>query len=357
MTQRQYDINGWAEIKSNPISKAGIYPYLGASLGLTGEDANKIIRVLRPPEELNSKECIDSFKLIPWVDDHTMLGPNATEVSDSALPAEQKGVQGVIGENVRFENDTLIANIKMFSDKLASLVESGKKQLSAGYRCTYEMASGIWRGQAYDAVQRNIRGNHLALVKEGRMGPDVAVLDEFKFTIDAKDVYMEDLEVASKMSLEQVIARVEELAPEVARLTAAMAPILAAAEATEMAASGQTADGIEPKQPNEEQNMEPKAEEKPALDHAEIEQRVMKQIADKAKLVDKLSTAVGVFDHADMTLDAVVQYGCDKLGVQNADELNGYLKAKATILPPAVAAQDAAPKRGADFINKYLSGE
>ena len=39
----------------------------------------------------------------------------------------------------------------------------------------YEKASGIFDGQMYDYIQRNLRGNHLALVDAARC--DVAVLD------------------------------------------------------------------------------------------------------------------------------------------------------------------------------------
>src|SRR5690554_3928966 len=85
-SNRTYDINGWAEIKGNPLSKVGVFPYSGAQISPDlGPD--KIYYVYRPEEELNNQETIDSFKLIPWTDDHTMLGK-----SDEGLtPAELKG--------------------------------------------------------------------------------------------------------------------------------------------------------------------------------------------------------------------------------------------------------------------------
>jgi len=183
------DGNGWIEIKDNPISKAGVFPYLGKSIDASF-DPEKTYMVLRPEEELSNEECIESFKLIPWIDEHVMLGPSESGM----LPPEMKGIEGVIGENVYFDKSTgrLRANIKVFSDNMDDLISRGKRELSAGYRCRYEISSGIWNGQHYDAIQRNIRGNHLALVKEGRMGPDVAVLDSFTF--DAKDAVTMDKE-------------------------------------------------------------------------------------------------------------------------------------------------------------------
>ena len=64
------------------------------------------------------------------------------------MPAESKGVEGVVGEEVFFEGDTLYGNIKIFSDSLADKIESGIRELSAGYECKYEISDGIFNGIA-----------------------------------------------------------------------------------------------------------------------------------------------------------------------------------------------------------------
>ena len=185
-TARKSDVNGWIEIKDNPISKIGVFPYLGRSIS-ADLDPDKTYMVLRPPEELSKPETIESFKLVPWIDEHVMLGP-----PESGMTApELKGIEGVTGENVYFDiaSGRLLSNIKVFSNNLDELIKGGKRELSMGYRCRYEISSGVWNGQRYDAIQRDIRGNHLALVQEGRMGPDVAVLDQrLTFTFDARDI-------------------------------------------------------------------------------------------------------------------------------------------------------------------------
>jgi len=174
MDRREYDTNGWFEVKDNPLSMVGVFPYSGGMIS-PDCDKDKIYMVYRPAEELGSTDCIDSFKLIPWIDNHVMLGSE-----DAGLtPSEQKGVQGVIGQEVYFDGETLKGNIKVFSEAMANLIANGKKELSCGYRCRYEYAPGTYDGVKYDYVQRDIRGNHLALVENGRMGPDVAVLDHF----------------------------------------------------------------------------------------------------------------------------------------------------------------------------------
>lgn len=168
-TAREYDSQGWYEIKDTPLSKAGIFDYLGSEIG--APKPNKIYRVYRPAEELSHPEALESFKLVPWVNDHTMLG-------SKGISAEKKGVGGVTGENIYFEGDTLYGNIKLFSDSMAQAIEKGKQELSLGYGCQYDFTPGHALGEAYDVVQRRFRGNHLALVANGRMGKEVRVLDQ-----------------------------------------------------------------------------------------------------------------------------------------------------------------------------------
>lgn len=373
MDARIVDGNGWFEVKANPISKAGIFPYSGRQLGKTGADADRIYRVLRPAEELSDPACIESFKLIPWIDDHTMLGPTAQAVSPNAVSAEKKGVQGVIGEDVFFEGDTLFANIKAFSSTLAQLIQAGKRELSAGYRCIYDMTAGVLNGQHYDAVQRKIRGNHLALVTEGRMGPDVAVMDRLTFTFDALEIDMAGKDEASgtgagAMTLEQACTMIAELAPQVAKLTEAMAGLNkpaapAAVEDKPAAPAAPAADATPPAAAPSgegEKAVAPAA----AMSEDAMEQAVIGRIAKRDTLAKQLSGHVGTFDHSDMTLDKVVAYGIEKLGLkvdkgQEFAALSGYLQAKPDATPSAtVTGMDAAHKPAAgNFVAKHLGAK
>lgn len=207
VTARKYDANGWFEVPDNPLSKVGVFPYSAASVGFPGweENPSKVVMVYRPEEELADPEAAESFKLSPWVDDHTMLGnPDA----DPALTAaENKGVHGVVGEKVWYDKAARIlrGNLKLWSHRLAGLIDSGKKELSCGYRCVYEFTSGVFEGQRFDAIQRQIRGNHLASVDRGRMGPGVAVLDHLTFTFDAME--FANMAVKTKMKRRDALAK------------------------------------------------------------------------------------------------------------------------------------------------------
>lgn len=190
MTERIPDLNGWYTIPRNPLAKAGVFPYSAKAIQAPGweSDPGRMINVYRPEAELSDPETMESLKLLPWVDDHTMLGDPT--VLPGVTPPEMKGVHGTIGEQIEYDRDTrtLYGNIKLWSATLADAIDVGKKELSMGFRCVYEFCNGNFEGQPYQAIQRILRGNHMASVKLGRMGPDVAVLDHFIFTVDAKEI-------------------------------------------------------------------------------------------------------------------------------------------------------------------------
>lgn len=188
--RREYDTNGWFTVYDNPLSKVGVYPYRESSV-IKGGDPNKMVGVYRPQEELADEECVKSFRLMPWTDDHpeTLLGPE----DKGFVPAEKKGVHGVIGEQTYFKGDTLYGNLKVFSESLAKKIASRKRELSLGYHCDFVPQEGIFEGKSYQYVQRKIRGNHFSSVDYGRMGAGVRVMDaseKFTFALDMREERM-----------------------------------------------------------------------------------------------------------------------------------------------------------------------
>lgn len=168
------------EVRDNPISKVGVFDYLGSEIP-GAEDPNRVYKVYRPAEELARQETIDSFKLMPFIDEHEILGR-------AGMPAERKGMQGTLGEQIYFDAPYLRGNIKIHSSAAQSLIKAGKVELSPCYGCDWVKGDGSFEGQPYQYTQRNIMGNHLALVEEGRTGPDVAVQDSRSFTLDSAEL-------------------------------------------------------------------------------------------------------------------------------------------------------------------------
>jgi hypothetical protein len=111
---------------------------------------------------------------------------------------------------------------------------------------------------------------------------------------------------------------------------------------------------------------EKKEEKGEGMDAAAVQREVDRQLAareqakaDKAALYDPLSQHIGAFDHAEMDIEKMASYGCEKLGIkapagQSVGFLRGYLAANGT--PKKTDALDAAPRSG-NFVDRYLKQE
>lgn len=373
---RQFDTNGWYEVKKNPLSLVGVFPYMGRQIS-KDLDPDKVFMVYRPAEELNSEECKASFRLLPWIDNHVMLGDEAAGL----MPAERKGIQGVIGEQIYFDPKAfqaggLFGNVKVFSQSLANLIETGKRELSCGYRCKYVYAPGSFMGQPYDYVQTQMRGNHLALVDSGRMGSEVAVLDglaldHMTFTIDSKEIDMAEETTeggSTSMSLEDAVKAVSALLPAIKMITEAAAAGSAggvtgvAAGAVDAEADAKKAE--EEAAPKAKADEEGKKKEGEGMDAAAqaklIDQRVKESLASMARrdvLAAQGSKLVGTFDHSDMTEQGVASYLCKKWGVtvpagHEVAAAHAYLIAKPAATAVVTTAQDAST---GGFVDTYLT--
>lgn len=392
-SNREYDVNGFIEIKGNPISKVGVFPYSGAQIDDKNLEPNKIYQIYRPEEELSDPEAIESFKLLPFTVEHAMLGAE----DDGMMAPEKKGVHGVIGEDVFYDNGYLKGNIKIFSNEVKKLLEDGKRELSIGYRCLYDMVSGVYNGQKYDGIQRSIRGNHLALVDEGRSGHDVSVLDSFKFTIDSRELNMADQDVVKKQEEKEIQDEgmsLESLGQKVLELEKMLHEALgmkkqgdegeseAKKELSEEAAKeGDTKDeeGEYNKflnKPNLEEDEDMPEEEALSQDDGETEKKdgdVSKpkdkkgmdakqffiELSKRDSLVKKLSSHIGTFDHSVKTTKEVAEYGLKKLGLKcksghEISMINGFLAAASKASQAPVFAKDS--MQNSSCIDDYLKG-
>lgn len=195
------DQNGYVTFPDTPLSKPGVFPYLGREIGPELEP-DRIYNVYRPESELNSAETIESFKLSPWFPRHEMAG-------DEFTSAEEIGVQGTTGQDVRYIDGLgLVATVKTFGTRLKAAIRSGMRELSCGFRCSWDVVSGTTPdGVKYDVIQRNIRGNHLASVEEGRMGAGVSV------AMDRACIALDKLNDGETMTLDEMLAKVREAEP------------------------------------------------------------------------------------------------------------------------------------------------
>lgn len=176
-----------------PIGRVGTMDYGHGETPLkVGPDG--IIKISRDAEELFRPETIASFEGKPLTIRHPEDFVNSDNWKELA-----KGIM----KNVRRAGDDLISDILVTDQFAISLVENGMRQLSCGYEAEY-----IQTGEG-TGIQKNIVGNHLALVEEGRAG------DAYKIK-DAKGVSAmnKKLEAALKRlfgkTTDQILAEADE---------------------------------------------------------------------------------------------------------------------------------------------------
>jgi hypothetical protein len=149
-----------------PVTNVGVFPYL--------QEDGSVRWELRPPEEVFSRESIDSLRMKPLTNNH----PNFEVAPENVTQLQV----GSLGDSVVADAYHLNAPIIINEQNAIKDAQNGKRSLSCGYFADIEEVPGVWMGVPYDAVQRNIRYNHVAIVDRGRAGDDVKIkLDSVDF--------------------------------------------------------------------------------------------------------------------------------------------------------------------------------
>lgn len=167
---RTVDENGYLHVAVSNITKEQVVPYMGDTIPgweKLSLDPQKVYMLYRPAEEL--EKAAPTFNGLPLSLDHW-------DMDASNLPHDK--IVGSLGTDAKFEAPYLTNSLTITDANAIKRVQSGEfRDISAGYMCDVEMTGGVFGGQSYDGVMRNIRGNHVALVREGRAGHDVRVAD------------------------------------------------------------------------------------------------------------------------------------------------------------------------------------
>lgn len=145
------------------LTSVGIFDY-------TNDDGS-LRRELRLPEEVFNPESLKTYKGKPVIITH-----DAGLITKDNV--EQEGIGTILSEGYRDGNDVRAELIIHDTD---AMKQAGLKELSLGYNLELDETPGIWNGQHYDAIQRNISINHVALVLKARAG------DQARLNIDSKD--------------------------------------------------------------------------------------------------------------------------------------------------------------------------
>ena len=119
------------------------------------------------PDEI--EKAAETFNGLPLMLDHW-------DMDAENIPKDK--VVGSLGTDAKWEKPYLTNSLIVTDANAIKAIEDGSySELSASYACDIDMSGGIFEGKSYDGVMRNIKGNHVALVHEGRAGHDVKVAD------------------------------------------------------------------------------------------------------------------------------------------------------------------------------------
>lgn len=151
-------------------SRVGTYDY-------QDDKGNRRVE-LRLEDDVFSPTSLDTFTGAAFTDDHPADFVDVTNADGLLVGTVLSAVRD--GEYVRVQ-------MVITDAETIAKMKAGKRELSVGYTVDHEETPGEHpKYGKYDAIQRDIRVNHLALVDEGRAGPKAAVRMDARFQVATK---------------------------------------------------------------------------------------------------------------------------------------------------------------------------
>ena len=158
------------------IGRTGILEYRNVD--------GSIRREYRPPQEAFNVDSLASIRGKPITLGHHGL-------VSSANYRETKPVGTVISDG-RQDGNNIRADVVIYS------LDTDDRELSCGYQTDLDETPGVTEdGEHYDAIQRNIRYNHLAIVPRGRAG-------NARLNMDGEQIIDMEVKEMSKIKLDGI---------------------------------------------------------------------------------------------------------------------------------------------------------
>ncbi len=168
----EFTDEGYLRVKAR-IARTGIQSYTDANGGIRLE--------YRPEEEVAADAALDSFREKCVTKEHPPVLLDASNTKDYAVGFTSADVSYSEG----FVESTLTVTDKETIDEI---MRGNVREVSCGYKVDYSPEPGITPdGQHYDGIQKNIRGNHVAIVNRARGGAQVRLM------LDSADAAVNDL--------------------------------------------------------------------------------------------------------------------------------------------------------------------
>ena len=164
----RFDFNGSSgEFKRTPQG----FLRINARLTRTGIFSYESGREYRSEEEVFRADAMESLKGAPVTDLH----PSENGAENFLTSTNARDLIIGITETVERDGPYLKGSLLIFHEDAIKAIENGdRKEISLGYKCRLDLTPGYIAGEAYDALQRDIVINHVAIGPRGwgRAGPD-----------------------------------------------------------------------------------------------------------------------------------------------------------------------------------------
>lgn len=164
------------------VTRCGVFPYLDAKGGVRRE--------LRHPDDVLDPVSLATLKYAPVTIEHPPVMITPQNVGTFR--------KGHLTERVEVNRDMIDSDL-IIEDQAAidAIEKDGIRELSSGYDADVIEEEGVYEGTPYNYRQKNIRYNHVALVRRGRAGPEI------RLRLDSSDAVMQDSEENTKSQNQQ----------------------------------------------------------------------------------------------------------------------------------------------------------
>jgi hypothetical protein len=201
------------------IAKVGIQEYAREELEdeLPSElDVGSVVRLLRPESEVFAEDSLATFRNRPVTNGHPPEFVNSRNYSKYQI--------GFSRDTIGRDGDKVTAELVVQDANSIEEIQAGKNQISVGYETDIKWNPGFDSNFGeYDGIQTNIRGNHIAILSNGRAGSGVRLDDQNKeikkmtvkrtlngITFELSDQGAEVFDAQSK-KIEELDAKIAEL--------------------------------------------------------------------------------------------------------------------------------------------------
>jgi hypothetical protein len=338
------------------VTRAGIFKYRRAD--------GSIIRELRPPEEVFKPESMATLSSLPLTNDHP---PGLLDAETT-----QPYLAGVTGEKAqKLDDEFLGTTIIVMDKKTIDDIRNGKVELSCGYNLDLDHTPGVWNGEEYDCVQRNIVYNHLSVVAKGRAGPGCRVRLDGDAELTDEEVDVTEKEKAEKEAQERADAAIK---AEQERTDAAVATAVETAKAEMQKQIDEAQAKLDSLTADHAKALKEKEKEvdtlKARVDSLEEDAKTRKDVADPKLIAEAVKERVRIEKVASQTLALSEKFDGDttdldlmKMVIKSqapTSKLDGqsetYIKARFDHIAEGMDLRDASVKRANEILDQRRDG-